>query len=115
MASVAHLLYPPPTKTGWDEFSRHHAEHHEAIEKGIAEKFGIPSMGYTLYPADPKHLDLWLREHASAHARYEQLLNVPGQDLGNLDFSNQAAFDGWVNLNFISHLGASTRLGFSYV
>lgn len=111
MASIAQVRYPPPTPTGWDEWIFAHAQHHDAIERGLASVLGVAPVVYPLFPFFEKDQADWVRQHQAAHARFTSLLQINGQDLSNLDLHNRQTLDAWLWENFIEHLAAGQRLG----
>lgn len=113
MASLAHIIYPPPTRKGWDEWIWWHAQHHAAIEQGMFDKLGVPPVIYQLHPFFEGDMQNWLLAHQSAHNRFGSVLSVATQDLGELDFKNKSQYDAWLYQNYIEHLAAAQRLGTS--
>ena len=110
MASLAQVIYPPPTSRGWDEWCFWHAQHHEAIERSMAQVLGVQPIVYQLYPFFQNDIQNWLLTHASAHSRFGSLLQINTQDLSNLDLNNKSQKDDWLNLNYLEHLAAAQRL-----
>lgn len=113
MASIAQVRYPPPTEKGWEEWAWAHAQHHDAIERGLAEKLGVQPVRYLLYPFFEKDMARWVRDHVAAHSRFCQLLSVSGQDLSGLDLHDKLKRDSWLWQNHNEHLAAGQRLGTS--
>lgn len=111
MASLAQVLYPPPTHRGWDEWIFWHHQHHDAIERGMAQVLGVQPITFKLYPFFKDDMQNWILEHQNAHSRFGQLLSVNTQDLSGLDFENKTEMDAWLNENYLEHLAAAQRLG----
>lgn len=112
MATVAQVRYPAPTQTGWEEWFFHHQEHHEAIERSMAQVLGVAPIVPNLYPFFYKDLANWNRAHQQAHSRFCLLLTINGQDLTNFDPKGQkTAVDDFLWTQFQEHLAASQRLG----
>lgn len=111
MASVAKIIYPAPTPKGLEEWTYAHQEHHDAIEDGIAARFGIAPVKYRLFPMFKDDISTWLAEHVAAHQRMRQYLEFGGQDLSNWDVQNRSNSDAWIWSNYIDHLAAGQRLG----
>lgn len=112
MASVVQVRYPAPTKTGWEEWHFHHQQHHEAIERSMAQVLGIPPVVPLLYPFFQKDLANWARQHQQAHSRFDQILSIAGHDLTSFNPQGEkSAVDNFLWLNYVEHLAASQRLG----
>lgn len=115
MASIAHVRYPAPTETGWEEWTHQHAMHHDAIERSLAQVLGVQPVNYLLYPFFKADIATWVRQHQAAHSRFTALLGIAGQDLTGLNLDDKTTRDAWLWQNFVEHLGASQRLGTTIV
>lgn len=113
--SLAHILYPPPTKGGFQEWALQHFAHHQAIINGVKQKMDIVLPMRLIYPiVDPKNkaqINVFLEEHATMHADMAGPLSIQTNDLSDVDFENPKQTASWMNLHYFEHLAAATNLG----
>jgi hypothetical protein len=113
--SLAHIIYPPPTKGGFQEWILQHYAHHQAIVWGVKQKFNITLPIRMIYPfkdpTDQAQLDIFLEEHQSMHSDMNGPLNIAGNDLSDVDFKNKKQLDSFFELNYFEHLAAGSNLG----
>lgn len=108
------LLYPPPTKSGLEEWAFHHIQAHRAINEGMARLKEAAVDEFNIYPLDLGAFDDFLAQNQKWHDATNLVLNVPGVDLRNVDFQNPAQRDAWLWLHFLQHRTYAERLGEGY-
>lgn len=113
--SLAHIIYPPPTRGGLQEWLLQHYFHHLAIIGGVQTKFNISLPVRMIYPLqnaeDQAQLNVFLEEHQTMHNDMDGILNIAGNDLSEVDFKDKKQLDAFMWLNFSEHRDAATNLG----
>jgi hypothetical protein len=109
--SLSQVIYPPPTKNGWQEWAFAHYQHHLAILTAMREVKNADLPLYNIYPFDSHNPQGWLEQHQQQHFDFENILGVQGNDLTSVDFTNKKQLDGWLFLNYTSHQSAAAILG----
>lgn len=113
MVSVAQIIYPPPTKHGWQEWTLLNAQHHAAIEAALLQVKGIQAQKFRLWPVTEADFTDWLQQHQLAHELFNQALGISGADLSDLDRKDKTKFDDWMFRHSIQHRSAASILGLS--
>lgn len=108
--SLAAVLYPPPTKQGWREWSFANFNHHQAIDAAIVDVLGVAAQHYRIWPVDESNFDDWLEQHQLSHSLYNQILGIDGQDLTGLDLKDKNKREGWFFIHYIQHQAAAQIL-----
>ena len=91
-----------------------HQAHHIDIVAEIYRLGNISLPQYILDPFDPGNpeaINLWLYLHQQMHDNQNFILGIAGNNLTEVDWSDQGELAGWINLNFSEHLQASNILG----
>ncbi len=91
-----------------------HQAHHIDINATIYNLANIALPLFILDPFDPNNGDqmgTWAYQHQQMHDNQNALLGIAGNNLVDVDWTNQNELAGWINLNFIEHLQASNILG----
>lgn len=109
--SLASVLYPPPTKDGWNEWTWANYQHHQAIETGLRQVKGLSPTIYRLWPVREQEFEDWLEQHQQAHTLFTQALGINGSDLSQLDFNDKPKRDAWMYSHFVDHQAAAQLLG----
>lgn len=110
MASLAAVLYPPPTKQGWNEWTHANFQHHLAIREGLISVRGLVSTPYKLWPVSEHDFNDWLEQHQQEHNQMNQALGIQGQDISSLDLKDRVKADAWFFTHFIQHQSAAQIL-----
>ena len=85
---------------GWDLFSKYHQDHHNKIADATKTMRVV---------IDPLNLEdnsarlVWLLDHNRSHQLINRFFGTTGPDLSELDFNDQQAVQGWVELNSLDH------------
>lgn len=111
MASLAAVLYPPPTKQGWNEFAHANFQHHLAIRTAITQVRGVLPTPYRIWPVSEFDFHDWEEQHQQEHTLMCQLLGISSQDLSDYDQKDKTKRDAWHFAHFIQHQAAATILG----
>lgn len=112
--SLAQVAFPPPTETGMEEWLFAHNLHHLAIIKAMKQVRDIQLPERQIYPVnvnDPASVAVFLREHQSLHNDFGAILGIQGNDIANVDFSQEKQREAWFFLNLVGHRAAAEALG----
>lgn len=112
--SLAQIAFPPPTESGLEEWAAWHWQHHVAIITAMQSVREIALPQRLIYPVnfnDPASVSIFLREHQQLHSDFGAILGIQGNDISNVDFTNQGERESWMWINFTSHQSASIALG----
>ncbi len=93
-----------------------HYQHHLAIITAMREVRGISLPVRQIYPVnvkDPASVAIFLREHQSMHNDFGAILGIQGNDIANVDFTNEKQRDVWFFINLQAHRAAAESLGLS--
>lgn len=112
--AIAALQNIPGTPEELAQWSFAHAVHHIDINAAIYRIGAIALPEFVLDPFDPSNenaMGTWFYLHQQMHENQNALLGIAGNNLVDVDWSNQGELAGWINLNFVEHLQASNILG----
>ena len=110
MASLAAVLYPPPTKQGWNDWAHANFQHHLAIRSGIVAVKGVIPTPYRIWPVSDFDFSDWEEQHQQEHSLMNQILGISGQDLSDIDRQDRRKLDAWMFAHFIQHQAAAQIL-----
>lgn len=105
------LIEIPRTREQWDRFSWHHRSSHQAIRQAILAKGGPNLPDYVLDPINPNRFVDFLQSNAQTHIEMNGALGVQGVDLQDLDPRDENKLIAWINLHYLEHQTAETKLG----
>lgn len=108
---LINILYPPEGDTGLAEYAFAHAQDHIEIATAANKILGVNLQIYVLDPMRWNDIKGWLLRHQSAHTDFNQLLQLPGQDLQSVDFEKPDQARAWFFQVFTEHQNARARLG----
>ncbi len=108
---LAALVNSPTDEKSWLEWSFHNADQHNLIVSSLFNQQGVSLPAYVLDPIPSFDIANWLRRHQDIHLRQNAVLGIAGSDLTDVDFQNKAQLEAWVQLHFVEHLAASSKLG----
>lgn len=111
--TLASVLYPSPTESGWEEWSFANYEHHLAIEEGLLQVLGIVATPFRIWPVNGAQFRDWQEQHQQSHTLFNRALGITGRDLTDLDFTDRSKADAWYFEHFIQHQAAAKTLGLS--
>lgn len=109
--SLAQVVFPPPTKTGMEEWAFAHFQHHIAIIEATLAIKNVRLNLYQLYPFNEHATADWLRQHQEAHNEFNAVYGVNGNDLSSVDFKNKKQKDAYFWLNFNEHRNVGKLCG----
>ena len=109
--SLASVLYPSPTQSGWKEWSFANFQHHLAIDKGLLQVKGYSYNPLRLWPVDENDFRDFLQQHQQSHNVFNDVLGIAGRDLSQLDLKNKDHRDSWFFEHYIQHQAAAQILG----
>lgn len=112
--SLAHIKYPNPGRGGIEEWAIKHYAQHRAIVSGLLSQLNVNVPVRMIYPVDwnsEAQIAIFLEQHQSMHNDMNGPLNIPGNDLSNVDFKSKKQADAFYELNYFEHLAAVTNLG----
>lgn len=113
--SLAQILYPPPTKDGWHEWSWANSQHHDAINRAILEVKGVQVASFRLWPVTEYDFRDWLEQHQQSHTVFCDLLGINGEDLTELDLNDKSKKDAWMFAHVQQHRAATSALKVPYL
>lgn len=108
---LPHILRPPDTKRGMDEWLFQHSQDHMEIVQKIRAAFGIVLPTYVIDPMEPADFHGWALRHQSYHDQANGILGIDGSDLQTVDWQNPQEREDWFWLQYQEHLGWHKRLG----
>lgn len=109
--SLAALLYPPPTPSGWTEWVYQNLTHHQAVINAARDTGKGSLILYQIWPWNPHAAQDWLLQHQSQHDDMNTLYGVNGSDLSTLNFDDKREVDAWLQLHFYEHQDVAARCG----
>jgi hypothetical protein len=111
VSGLADLANVPSTDEERAQWTFVHMAHHRDIAARIYLLVKVALPEYILDPVDPENPGDWEYQHQLMHDNQNQLLNINGQDLTDVNWKDQRLLASWVQLNFSEHLQASNILG----
>jgi hypothetical protein len=109
--SLAQILYPAPTKHGFEEWAYQHYIHHQTIIDAIRTKKNLQLQLYPIYPFSLNNSSNWLEQHQAMHTAMDGVYKVIGADLSVVDFNSKPQMDAWFYLNYIEHRSVAQATG----
>ena len=109
--SLAQLILPPPTVTGFDEWGFAHFQHHLAIISAIAQQKQIRLPVQQIWPVSLRNVETWLEAHQFMHNEMNAVLKVQGNDLSTFDWRDDKQREGFFYLNFQEHRSCAQNVG----
>jgi len=108
---LPNLLYPPTGESGWREYWFQHFQDHLDILQAIQKDFNVKLTEYIIDPWVDSDKDGILERHQQYHNDFNAALNLPGNDLSDVDFKKENEVKAWLYLNFVEHQSAHQSLG----
>jgi hypothetical protein len=110
---LANLLNLPVTPELINAFSFANQDSHQKIAAAILKKFDKTVPLYPLDPIPPTQEGLldWGLNHQAAHSAQNDILNIQGQDISEVNFENEEQLASWIQEHFVEHYLAETQLG----
>lgn len=90
-----------------------HQAHHIDIIRRIYELTQIALPQYILDPFDPQNpetMGTWSYLHQSMHDSMNGILGIEGNNLVDVDWTDQNELAGWIQLNYSDHIQAANIL-----
>jgi hypothetical protein len=109
--SLANILYPPPTKSGLEEFAFANYQHHQLTTSALFRSRGVQVATFNIYPLVRASAEVWLQQHQQWHNAMNSVLHTSGVDLSGVDFNNKEQFDAWIFIHFNEHNNWARLLG----
>lgn len=101
--ALAALQNYPTDPTEFAEWAHAHAAHHADILRRIFEVYGESLTSYVLDPMDPEDMVTWSTNHRIMHREMNELLEIVGGDISDLDWRNPSGAEIWLQRNWINH------------
>lgn len=108
---LPHVLHPPETPRGMDEWLFAHQKDHDVVVNAIRTLTGIVLPTYVLDPMDPNDFHGWALRHQNYHDDANGILGVQGSDLQTVDWESDQERESWYFLNYQDHLAWHKKLG----
>lgn len=112
--AIAALQNIPATPEELAVWAFAHQAHHVDINVAIYNVLNIALPQFVLDPFDPANEDQmgsWSYLHQQMHDNQNFILGIAGNNLVDVDWTDEGELAGWVQLNFSEHLQASNILG----
>ena len=107
---LAQIIYPRPAESGFQEWAWDHYQHHLAIIKQASVK-GFSLNQYRIWPVTQENIQDFLDQHQQMHDEMDQIANVQGANLQDIDFKDKKKVDAWYWLNYVEHQSVASFLG----
>lgn len=107
---LADIASIPRTAEELKKWSFCHMASHRDINRLIQVKYRVHLPEFILDPIDPKNSQVWEYQHQLMHTNQNQILNIAGNDLLGVDWSNEALVESWLFLHMPEHQQAHTIL-----
>jgi hypothetical protein len=108
--SLPPLYQPPEGSRGWEEYWFQHFQDHLEIVQAIQNTLNVPLTVYDIDPWTNTDKEGILERHEQFHNDMNGVLQIPGNDLSEVDFKNPGQVKAWVWLNYQEHLNAHMAL-----
>lgn len=108
---LPHVLHPPETPRGMDEWGFQHAHDHTDIVEKIRAVTGVVLPVLVLDPIDPADFHGFALRHQDMHDSANGILGTAGSDLQTVDWENDEERESWYWLNYQEHLAWHKKLG----
>ena len=110
MSGIASLYNVPSTDAERATWAFIHMAHHRDINRRIYE---LVKVAFPEYPLDQINIEdtgAWEYLHQQMHDNENALLGISGNDLSDVNWKDQNALAGWIQLNGQEHFQASNIL-----
>lgn len=108
---LPNILYPPPGERGWREYWYFHFQDHLDIIQAILKQRNVNLTQYVIDPWADTDKDGILERHQQYHNDMNLVLNLPGNDLSDIDFKQGDQVKSWIYLNSMEHTAVHQSLG----
>jgi hypothetical protein len=108
---VASLANIPDTTEALASWSFNHMAHHRDINRVIFQLHNIALPEYPLDPFNPYDESVFPDQHQAMHNAQNAILQIDGNDLTGVNWSDPGQRAAWIWLNFTEHKQASDILG----
>lgn len=108
---VASIFNIPESPESLAQWSFPHMDHHRNLNNYLEQKFTVQLPLYPLDPVNPNDMSTWLYQHQQLHTLQNQLLNINGQNLLEVDWNDPTQRAEWVFLNATEHQKAALATG----
>lgn len=107
---LPHIIRPPSTPSGMNEWLfQHQQDHLEIVQKIGALGLVLPT--YVIDPLLPEDFKGWALRHQNYHNDANGILGTDGSDLQTVEWGNQEERESWFWINYQEHLAWHKRLG----
>ena len=86
------------------------AQDHIEISQAVQRQKTVNLFQRVLDPVDKDAIDAWMELHQQSHNDINAVLGLSGNDLSDLDFSNERRVREWINLHAQEHLAMRQAL-----
>ena len=109
--AIANIANIPENWETLQEWSFAHMAHHRDLNAYILRTKGINLPLYPIDPMNPDDMGTFGYQHQVMHNNQNSVLGIDGQDLLDVDWSDQTQRATWIFLNMNEHLQASQITG----
>jgi hypothetical protein len=100
---IANLFNIPSAQEDFFVFAYHNAQHHVAVTSALASQGVTGQPFFILDPLPINDPSSWLLAHQTMHNFVNSYLNIPGNDLTAVDFSDREQRADWIQLHATEH------------
>lgn len=110
--TIASLFNLTPDPRSFSLFTFANADHHALVRGAIQTQKGVMLTAYVMDPTADFDLQNFLRRHQQSHFDNNSVLNLPSNDLSDLNLKDQKKVDAWALLHAQEHINwaASVRV-----
>lgn len=109
---LANLFVVPRNPDQLRQWSFNHMAHHRDVLAYTAAKYSVSIPEFVLDPI-PVDTGAWAVQHQLMHNIQDALLNIPGYDLSEPDFTKPDSMQSWIWLNADLHRQEADITGIS--
>ncbi len=108
---IAALYNIPTDAISLARFSFHNRDQHELAIRALLNRTGLVLPDYPIDPIKMSDFKGWLYTHQSMHNSVNTALNLPGNDLTDVDPQKLDQLTTWIQLHATEHVAWGNALG----
>jgi hypothetical protein len=101
----------PQTNDEWTRWSFDHRDSHDRIRAAILKQNGVNLSDYQIDPINPNSTTDFLQNNSQLHGDMNGVLGLQSADLQDVDLGDQKQLQAWIQLHYLEHYYAETKLG----
>jgi hypothetical protein len=108
---IAELQVVPQSEEEWERWAWHHRGDHAEIIQAIGAQKNIKLNEFQVEPINWQQFDQWLEANQQMHFDMDNVLQLPGSELDQLNPRDQQALQSWIYFHWLEHSTARLALG----